>query len=240
MLRWSRIRFVHNYAKTKVDEQLAITRRPCPDYKPGKNLLSYPMERCKTVKGIPFYGKRYDPYMKPPTSNRRYRKPEPRPQIKTDYTEDDMHEMLGKYRFEITGKFPPDEFGFTAAPFEKEIWKVADDLFLKGWIRVREKFAQGELGGDVNALSYFRKWVEQQHNKSGVIHTSHFFDDNYGITKLPAPVLKCIKDMRPYRKKRLHMGKKLIRKDLSRYEAYSKAEELRREKLVDEALVQDY
>ncbi|EER17025.1 conserved hypothetical protein, partial [Perkinsus marinus ATCC 50983] len=142
--------------------------------------------------------------------------------------------------FEISGYFPADEFGFTAAAFEKEIWKVADDLYLKGWIRVREKFAQGELGGDVNALSYFRKWVEQQHNKSGVIRTSHFFDDNYGIAKLPAPVLKCIKDMRPYRKKRLHMGKKSIRKDLTRYEAYSKAEELRRERLVDEAMVQDY
>ncbi|KAF4682904.1 hypothetical protein FOZ60_010012 [Perkinsus olseni] len=148
--------------------------------------------------------------------------------------------LLILFRFEISGYFPSDEFGFTAAPFEKEIWKVADDLYLKGWIRVREKFAQGELGGDVNALSYFRKWVEQQHNTSGVIHTSHFFDDNYGITRLPAPVLKCIKDMRPYRKKRLHAGKKLIRKDLSRYEAYSKAEELRREKLVDEAMVQDY
>jgi hypothetical protein len=109
--------------------------------------------------------------------------------------------MNAKFQFRINGHFPE---GGTS--LEEELHKVASDLFLLGFIKVRSRYAIGHLQGDAYATSYMRKWMEDRCNSSGKIDSVHVFDDSYGIPEFRYTKLECIKDWRSPIRRKQHMA----------------------------------
>ena len=150
-------------------------------------------------RGDPVFDAKPDTGPKSISGQRKYREVKPRVQLKTDYDESDFHEMQGRFKFELKGTFYQ-----AGEVFESECFKAADDLWLTGYIKSRGSFVTGDLQGDVYALSYMQKWLEQGHHseEAGKVESVRLFEENYGVPDLRKRCLVCVKDWRKHYSKR--------------------------------------
>ena len=151
-------------------------------------------------RGVPVFSKTVDTIQNFATGNRQYKPPPKKVQVITAYDETNYHDMVGKFQFHLEGQFP--NYG---RELENELFTTASDLFLVGFMKVRAEYALGHLQGDVFALSYMRKWLENRYNGSGIIHDVHIFGDSYGVPEYRYSRLECIKDWRSPVRRRQHM-----------------------------------
>jgi hypothetical protein len=171
-------------------------------YRESPSLLIPSARRVEAFKrGVPLFSRTVDTIQNFATGNRQYKPPMKKVQVLADYDETSYHNMSGKFQFHIDGRFPN-----SGTEFEREMFGVASDLFLVGFMKVRAGYALGHLQGDVLALSYMRKWMEYRYNESGTIDNLHFFGDSYGIPEFRYSKLECIKDWRSPVRRRQHMG----------------------------------
>merc|ERR1712031_27560 len=110
--------------------------------------------------------------------------------------------MFGKFRFEVQGRFSQN-----GEIFEKEAFEVAFGLFLLGWFKCRSNFAIGHLQGDVFALAYMRRWLEERHlsAEAGRVDSVSFPEENLGLSEIVYKRLVCVKDWRKFGTKKQHM-----------------------------------
>merc|ERR1712137_869464 len=101
---------------------------------------------------------------------------------------------------------------------------AAFEMHLVGWLKVRSTTMIGHLQGDVYALSYFRKWLEEKHitPKAGIINALRIYEVNIGLDKpLEYKTLLCVKDKRKYGKRKIHMLAQLEKLQIQRLEQES-------------------
>jgi hypothetical protein len=161
-----------------------VLRRGYPVFSDAKNELG-----SKTISG-----------------QRKYRAPKaPTVQLKSeDFTLDNCHEMQGRFRFEVRGNFARQ-----GILMEKAFFQAADDLYLAGWIKARGAVILGDLQGDVFALSYMQRWINERHFMEDKIQSTidrvdgvTISHENYGVVDLPKRTLRCVKDWRKHYTKR--------------------------------------
>jgi hypothetical protein len=189
--------------KWKAKYQLSLAKKHIPGWRPKLSSL----DAIDSLRMRPFFSKGYPVFTdeknelgpKSVSGQRKYKMPQKKIEFKSDYDLENMHEMQGRFKFEIWGKFP--ELGTL---FEKEVFKTADDLYLTGWLKCRGAFVKGDLQGDVTALGYMQKWLREGHhsNKAGQVDTFKITEENYGVPDLPARTLRCVKDWRKFYTKR--------------------------------------
>eukprot|EP00746_Dinoflagellata_sp_MGD_P074345 gnl/MRDRNA2_/MRDRNA2_30040_c0_seq1.p1 gnl/MRDRNA2_/MRDRNA2_30040_c0~~gnl/MRDRNA2_/MRDRNA2_30040_c0_seq1.p1 ORF type:complete len:244 (+),score=60.08 gnl/MRDRNA2_/MRDRNA2_30040_c0_seq1:119-850(+) len=203
--------------QAKIKRFISITKRVNLHWRPAETLFKPDKVMMKTRLGQPIWeNEEYDINRTTTGGLRRYKDPPaPRKPLKTDYTEEDFHEMKGKFRFAAGGIFHQN--GELA---EIEVFKAAMGLHLVGWLKVRAYFMAGHIQGDIFALSYFQKWLQDRHlsREAGIIAPGRLriYEWNYGLNwdnpywgeRLEKPVyrhLVCVKDWRRYGKKKAHM-----------------------------------
>jgi hypothetical protein len=170
-------------------------------YREPPSLLESDPRRVLVFKrGVPVFSDEVDTIQNFATGNRQYKPQVKKAPVVTEYDSSNFNEMLAKFQFRLEGFFPQ---GGTA--IEAEIHKVASDLFLVGFIKVRSRYAIGHLQGDAYAMSYMRKWMEDRCNTSGKMESVHIFGDSYGIPEFRYSKLECIKDWRSPVRRRQHM-----------------------------------
>eukprot|EP00916_Digyalum_oweni_P011822 GHVL01019639.1.p1 GENE.GHVL01019639.1~~GHVL01019639.1.p1 ORF type:complete len:228 (-),score=47.22 GHVL01019639.1:35-718(-) len=149
--------------------------------------------------------------------------------------ESNFHEMMGKFRFSITGRF--DEKGLV---YEKEIAKATQDLGLVGWVKIRKKEAIGHLQGDVYALSYMRRWLSEY--QPGLSHIENFDinSDSYGIPVLDYRLMKSVKDWRKPRKIKAHLSTANVKIKLKNLRRESRRRSAIVNKFRDENSIRNY
>ena len=180
---------------------VAKGRNPQAGYRDMPSLLDPAPRRVMDFKrGVPIFSRTVDTIQNLATGNRQYKQPVKKAPLITDYTEQNYHEMMGKFQFHLNGSFPEG-----GRYLENELHQTASDLHLLGFMKVRSMYAMGHLQGDVYALSYMRKWMEDKYNKSGRIDSVHIFEDSYGLPELRYSKLECIKDWRSPVRRRQHM-----------------------------------
>jgi hypothetical protein len=171
-------------------------------YRDGYSILDpHPRRVLEFKRGVPIFSKAVDTIQSLATGNRQYKPPVAKAPLVTGYDERDFHEMIGKFQFHVDGHFPNGGTGF-----EAEIHNVASDLHLLGFIKARSRYAMGHLQGDVYAMSYMRKWLQDRCNESGKIDYVHIFGDSYGLPEYRYTKLECIKDWRSPVRRRQHMA----------------------------------
>ncbi len=170
-------------------------------FRPLRDLLESPPSRVvKFKRGVPVFSQAVDTIKQLATGNRQYKAPVKRCEHVKDFTEDNYHEMNGKFQFHLEGLF---RHGGHA--FEEELFRVAQDLHLVGFMKVRSRYALGHFQGDVFSLSYMRKWLEDRQQVTGIVDDVHIFEDSYGIPTLRYTKLECMKDWRSPIRRRQHM-----------------------------------
>lgn len=221
---------------------LSITKRPNRFWRPDLGLLKEDKLLPKIVFGHPQFEKTYDVLDGRGSSFRQYRPPpKPKPFISrdsADYTEDNLHELLGKFRFEATGIFW--QRGEKA---EREAFDTAYNLHLVGWLKVRKSFMLGHLQGDVFALSYFQRWLEEKHlsPEAGTMENVQLWEVNTGIDKpLKYGFLRCVKDRRMYGKKKVQIQKTIENEQVIRMERESALSRKEKESFQDEFCYRNY
>lgn len=196
------------------------------NYRDAPSLLDpNPRRVVEFKRGVPIFSRAVDTIQNFATGNRQYKPRVVNAPLVTDFDSSNFHEMKGKFKFHISGRFPNG-----AVEFEKEIHHVASDLFLVGFLKVRSRYAMGHLQGDVYALSYMRKWMEDRYNESGTIDSVQVFDDSYGIPEFRYKKLECIKDWRSPVRRRQHMAA------IQEQEMITKLEQRSRQKNSEEEL----
>ena len=181
---------------------VAQGRNPQVPYRDGPSLLDPSPRRVTDFKrGVPIFSTTVDTIQNLATGNRQYKPPVKKAPLITAYDANSCHEMQAKFQFHINGAFPHG-----GVQFERELYMAALDLYLVGFMKVRSRYAMGHLQGDVLALSYIRKWMEDRYNDSGIINNVHIFEDSYGIPEFRYTKLECIKDWRSPARRRQHMG----------------------------------
>ena len=180
---------------------VASGRNPQSGYREPLGLLTLEPRRVTNYKrGVPVFSEIVDTIRHVATGNRQYKpvmKPAP---LLIDYDEITFHDMRSKFQFQLSGSFP--EGGDS---LEAEIHRVASDLSLVGFIKVRSRYAIGHLQGDSYSLSYMRKWLEDRCNETGTIQRVHIFSDSFGLPEMRYSKLECIKDWRSPVRRRQHM-----------------------------------
>ena len=199
---------VDNHVKRRL--RLTVAHVPSRFFRPAWNLLWNKKTSAAEVPfskgshaGTPIFARReWDWGASAITSKKMYKPPyKPQPRLKRNWTIDDMHEMKARVRFTTTGRFPGMGYGF-----ERQCFKAADDMYLKGWIRCRSNFAVGVVEGDLWAVMYFRKWLKERHATGVDMNKVVFSEENYGITKFSYDRLISVKDWRGFTKKRDHQA----------------------------------
>jgi len=183
--------------KWKARFQISLQKPHIPGWRPAPSLLTDPYNyKLRFSRGYPIFETQSITGRQDQGSQRKFTIKAPRYVPKTDYDESNFHEVQGKFRFSLTGRFPSG-----GALFEAEVFKAADDLFLSGNLKCRANFVRGELQGDANALSYMQKWLEQGHNslEAGRITSCSFSDHNFGVPPPTDRILRCVKDWRKHR-----------------------------------------
>lgn len=181
---------------------VAKGRNPQSGFRDLPSLLDpQPRRVLEFKRGVPVFSKTVDTIQNLATGNRQYKPPVKKAPLVTNFDASNFHEMNAKFQFRINGHFPE---GGTS--LEEELHKVASDLFLLGFIKVRSRYAIGHLQGDAYATSYMRKWMEDRCNSSGKIDSVHVFDDSYGIPEFRYTKLECIKDWRSPIRRKQHMA----------------------------------
>jgi hypothetical protein len=181
---------------------VAKGRSPQVAYRDLPSLLDPDVRRVTEFKrGVPIFSKEVDVIQTLATGNRQYKPLVAKAFVQTDYDHTNAHEMLAKFQFHVDGSFPN-----SGLDFEREIHTVASDLHLLGFIKARTRYAMGHFQGDVFAVSYMRKWLNDRCNTSGKIKNVHLFGDSYGIPEFRYTKLQCIKDWRSPVRRAQHMS----------------------------------
>jgi hypothetical protein len=168
---------------------------------PPSLLNAAPSRVLNFKRGVPVFSSTVDTIKQFATGNRQYKGASKRNVLKTDFDHTSYHRMVGKFQFHITGLFPR---GGTA--YEDELFRVASDLGLVGFIKARSGYALGHFQGDVFSLSHMRKWIDSRQQETGEVSAVHFFEDSYGLPELRYNKLECIKDWRSPIRRRQHMS----------------------------------
>lgn len=192
---------------------LSLTRRVNENWRPARGLLHPGKQIPKMKAGIPDYPHDKDSVKLQaevlaenptamPKSQRRFQSIRNLPKLRNDWNLSNCHEMQGKFRFSIEGRFNDEVL-------ERDIYKAANELCLLGWVKVRKKFASGHLQGDVYSLSAMQKFLKERHwsvNAAEKIYSDCLIsDENFGIPEpLQFKQLLALKDWRAPLKKRLH------------------------------------
>ena len=172
-----------------------------PEFREFVGVLSPESRRVtKFKRGVPVFSETVDTIRNVATGNRQYKPPSRQSPLLVDYDEATFHETRSKFQFHLSGSFPRG-----GVSFESELYRVASDLSLVGFIKARSQYAIGHLQGDSFSLSYMRKWLEDYCNDEGVIHKVHLFNDSFGIPEFRYSKLECIKDWRSPVRRRQHM-----------------------------------
>jgi hypothetical protein len=181
---------------------VAKNRNQQSSYRDCVDLLSPEPRRVTTFsRGVPIFTETVDTIRNVATGNRQYKPPVKLPTLKTDFDDSSFHEMRSKFQFHLVGAFP-----FGGSTFESEIFSLASDLSLVGFIKVRARYAIGHFQGDSYSMSYMRKWLKDRYNEVGNIEKIHFFDDSEGLPDFRYSQLECIKDWRSPVRRRQHMA----------------------------------
>ena len=123
---------------------------------------------------------------------------------------------------------------------EAELYRIASDLHLLGFIKARSRYAIGHLQGDVFAMSYMRKWLEDRCNDSGKIDIVHVFGESYGLPEYRYTKLECIKDWRSPVRRRQHMAVLEEEARIAGLERKTRERELQRQALIEANHVRDF
>lgn len=244
---------------TKLKRLLSITPRPNEVWKQNDGVLRLPKQLPYIKQGLPVMGPPPVWLEAPPTGSfRKYRGPpkqhshtvlrdpnayspdgDPIPhEILGEQPTIPFHELIGKFRFEVQGRFFNN-----AENAEREAFWTAFDLHLKGWLKVRKNFMLGHLQGDVYALAYFRRWLEEKRltRTAGVIHGLRIHEVNIGLTKpLQFGNLTCIKDKRKYGKRKVHLLMSMEQTQIAKLERDSVLKRREEEEELDRSAVQNY
>mmetsp|Transcript_103246 Transcript_103246/g.321746 ORF Transcript_103246/g.321746 Transcript_103246/m.321746 type:complete len:235 (+) Transcript_103246:407-1111(+) len=222
--------------------QLGIQRKPNTEWREELGLLQPGKLLPFIKKGWPIFHTAYDPEkLKVPSSQRQYVYPTPPPSVNRDpqaWTEDTIHELMGKFQFEVQGHF--HKKGILA---EKETFDTAFNLHLVGWLKVRSTNILGHVQGDTFALSYFRRWLEEKHlsREAGTVEWVRFWEMNTGIEKpLKYKHLECVKDRRKYKSRKVHILATMEGRQLEALERESAARRQREEEFLDSNCVRNY
>ncbi|CAD7954551.1 unnamed protein product [Amoebophrya sp. A25] len=219
---------VGHMKKTRLRYGLSVTTHDNPQWRPSKNnLLADEQQVPIVVKGVPQFLSEWDRHTAHAKLRRRFipteNLPKRRPNAEWNY--DNCHEMQGKFRFVMEGRF---QHGVEA--LEKAIFDAASALSLVGWFKARRKFAQGHLQGDVFALSEMKKWILQEHVCSdvpalaGCVFGTNISDENWAIAEpLDYKQLISVKDMRTLLKKLQHRDSVQESSNLQQLEARSRS-----------------
>ena len=170
-------------------------------YREPPGLLTPDPRRVTNFKrGVPVFSETVDTIRNVATGNRQY-KPIPKvvPRL-SQYDASTFHEMRSKFQFHLTGSFHDG-----GVALEGELYHVASELSLVGFIKVRSRYAVGHLQGDSYSLSYMRKWLDDRCNETGNVQKVHFYNDSYGLPEFRYSKLECIKDWRSPVRRRQHM-----------------------------------
>lgn len=228
--------------RQKLKTLLSITRRRNRQWRPELGLLRPDKETPYMKLGHPVFDLPYTPFKPKGGSFRKYREPpKPKPPVSRDsdyYNEDNLPELRGKFRFEALGKF--HKKGEIA---EHETFHAAFGMHLVGWLKVRPTFMLGHLHGDVTALSYFRRWLEDKHlsSEAGAINQVRVFEVNTGIDRpLETNSLVAIKDRRKYGKRKIHLMMAMERAQVRRLQRQSALARQEREDFLDAHCVRNY
>lgn len=182
----------------------------------------------------------FDINNKQATSFRQYKPPPKQPIVnvrdEAEYTSENFHEILGKFRFEAKG-----EFNYAVA--EEELFNAGFALSLVGWMKVRPTFVLGHVQGDTFALSHFRRYLEEKHltPEAGKLEWVRLWEMNMGLSPpLDYGTLQCVKDARKYAAKKTHLLRSMESVQSSRLDAHSNNERQNRERFLEEHRVRDY
>eukprot|EP00403_Amphidinium_massartii_P007322 CAMPEP_0178384218 /NCGR_PEP_ID=MMETSP0689_2-20121128/7403_1 /TAXON_ID=160604 /ORGANISM="Amphidinium massartii, Strain CS-259" /LENGTH=217 /DNA_ID=CAMNT_0020004461 /DNA_START=42 /DNA_END=692 /DNA_ORIENTATION=+ len=214
-----------------------MTRRKNIDWRPELGLLQPQKTQARIRFGVPVFDTTWDILNSKPSSFRRYQPAERKTRASMDPSQYSMefayqaseasalqpcfpvHGLLGKFRFEVQGQFYK-----RAELAEKETFDTACYLSLVGWFKARERFMLGHLQGDVYALSYFQRWLQEKHlsMEAGRIDSIRIFEVSTG---LPSPLsyhrLLIVKDLRKYGKQKIHLMKTLEKTQILRLQSDS-------------------
>lgn len=225
----------------RIKRNMGITRRKNTEWRPHAGILQEPKQTPEIVFGTPQFETTWDVLNGRGSSFRRYRPP-PKPLTVSrnpeDYNAENFHTLMGKFRFEAFGLF--HKRGENA---EKEAFDAAFDLHLVGWMKVRKTFMLGHVQGDVYALSYFQRWLEEKHltPEAGTIQTLRFWEVNTGLdTPLEYGFLRCVKDHRRYGKKKVHIQKVVERQHIGIMERNTALDRKQHEAFMDDHCVRNY
>ncbi|GFE55016.1 hypothetical protein BaOVIS_024200 [Babesia ovis] len=185
--------------KNKAKSTLPVVRKSLlqPLLRPQKSLYDTANVHPVLQRGYPVFDTIFDTLNDKASGLRKYKQREEIPQVRTDYTPSDMHEMNHRFRFKLSGTF-------NAKSFESELESYCNQLFLVGWIKCRRSFAIGHLQGNVIATSYMKRWMEICGAKNAHFANATFFDENYAIPKLDYTELTVVRDYRKPQKKAQH------------------------------------
>jgi hypothetical protein len=215
---------------------IAKARNTHTGYRDNRSILDPDPRRVSNFKrGVPIFTEAVDTIQSLATGNRQYKPPLAKSALITTYDESDFHEMLAKFQFHVDGHFPTG-----GTDFEAEIHGVASDLSLVGFIKARSRYAMGHLQGDVYAMSYMRKWLQDRYNESGKIENVHIFGDSYGLPEYRYTKLECIKDWRSPVRRRQHMAVLEDEGRIHELERKTRERESQRDMFVDSNHVRDF
>jgi len=228
---------------TRLKRTLSQTHKPNTTWRPELGMFK-PAKDLPFIKmGWPVFDHPYDPRQKlAPSSFRQYTPPVvEKPSVLRDlddYGPDNFHELWGKFQFEAQGRYAKK--GEVA---EKETFTAAFDLHLVGWLKIRTNQMLGHVQGDVYALSYFRRWLEEKHisPEAGSTEWVRFWDTNTGL-ELPLRynTLQCVKDQRKYKRKKIHLLKSLEKAQIAALESESAVRRQEEERFYDANCVRNY
>ena len=224
--------------KWKAKFQISVQKSHIPGWRPAPSLIPDPFRFNLTFKkGYPQFNQSTITGKKEEGGQKKYKPKAVKFTPKKDYDESNFHEIQGTLKFALTGRFTQE-----GAVFEKEIFKAADDLYLTGNLKCRASFARGELQGDVYALSYLQKWIQQgQHSlDAGRITSTKFYDDNYGVPPAADPVLRCVKDWRKYYLRRAQTHANNAKVQAIKLQEKSTTEQYRDQRLNDDNEILNY
>lgn len=192
----------------RLKKLLSLKRRPNNLWRPEFGLLQRDQDFPRIEKGYPLFDTTFPFLRQKQSSFKKYKMPDPpKPPMRLpeEYNEDCFHELLGKFCFEVKGRFP--DKGVKA---EQEVFMTAFDLHLVGWLKVRSASIFGHVQGDAMALAYYKRWLEEKHlsPESGTIEWVRLFQVNTGLEPpLQYKHLIAIKDRRKYAAKKRHFWK---------------------------------
>ena len=223
--------------KWKAKFQVSLEKKFIPGWREKKSLLDEPRAIPQFERGYPVFGPKIDTGSKSVSGQRKYKAPQTKVVVDKSFTETNFHEMQGRFKFEILGRFYQ-----AGEVFEKEAFKAADDLYLAGYIKSRGAFVKGDLQGDVYALSYMQKWLKQGHHsrEAGDVTSVRIYDENFGVPDLPKRTLRCIKDWRKHYTKRDQFEALKLKEQVNQMKQHSLQQQKDKEKFIASNQVFNY